>query len=409
MIFDSSGHLLWFYPLSNGLEATNLQVQTYQGAPALTWWQGYIPPQGFGEGEELLANSSYRIVARVRPGNGFTADLHDFHIDDARKTALITVFDPIRCDLAPAAGPRDSAVTDTIWEELDLATGLVRQEWHSLDHVSMSDSYSSPVGSKASWPFDYFHLNSFQELPGGKLLISARNTWAAYEIYQRTGQVIERIGGKHSTVKLGKGSEPAYQHDAALLPDGDISMFDNGAVPQVHYESRGMLVSVNEKSRTDTLVREFENPHRLVAGSQGNFQLLPNGNFFVGWGEKPWFSEFTPSGHLVWDAHFSSPYQSYRGYRFEWSGQPATAPSVGAVSTGAKRPVDVYASWNGATDVASWTVLAGSTTGHMTAVASGARTNFETMIATPGPERYVAVQALDASGVVLATSHTIKG
>jgi hypothetical protein len=33
----------------------------------------------------------------------------------------------------------------------------------------------------------------------------------------------------------------------------------------------------------------------LLAGSQANFQLLANGNAFIGW-QLPYFSEYGPSG-----------------------------------------------------------------------------------------------------------------
>ena len=117
-------------------------MQQLDGKPVLSWWQGYIPPQGFGEGEEVILNSDYDQVGRVYAGNGFKADLHDFHITP-QDTAVMTVFDPIDCDLSAVGGPADGAVTDAIFQELDLRTGLVRREWTSLDHVPLSDSYSS--------------------------------------------------------------------------------------------------------------------------------------------------------------------------------------------------------------------------------------------------------------------------
>ena len=67
MIFDDAGSLVWFHPLPPGTEAANLQVQQLVGKPVLTWWQGYIPPQGFGEGEEVIADSSYRRSAACTP------------------------------------------------------------------------------------------------------------------------------------------------------------------------------------------------------------------------------------------------------------------------------------------------------------------------------------------------------
>jgi hypothetical protein len=407
MIVDGTGQLVWFDPLPSGVYATNLQVQTYEGQPVLTWWQGHIPKQGFGEGEEVIANSSYKLIAHVHAGNGLRADLHDFHLA-ANDTALMTVFDPIHCSLTSVGGPQDAAVNDSLFQEIDVRTGLVRREWTSLDHVALDESYSTPYGADTEWPYDYFHMNSLDQEPNGDMLISARNTWALYQLDEQTGQVLTRAGGKHSTIKMGTGTLTAFQHDATLLPNGLISVFDNGGVPTVHPQSRGILVALNTQADTETLVAEYEHPSALKAGSQGDVQSLPNGNLFIGWGAEPWFSEFSSSGQLLFDAHMPPGDQSYRAYRFPWTGTPAGAPAVAASAAGSG-PVTVYASWNGATTVASWRVLAGPSTNKLAPVASGPRTGFESAIATPGPEAYVQVQALSASGAVLGTSAAVKG
>jgi hypothetical protein len=414
MIFDNSGQVVWFDPLPYGNEATNLQVQQLGGRPVLTWWQGYIPPQGFGEGVEMIANSAYQQT-QVHAGNGFYADLHDFHLNP-NNTAMMTVFNTIHCDLSSVGGSHSAAVTDGVFQEVDLATGLVRREWHSIDHVAMGDSYAVGTGSSTEWPFDYFHINSIDPLAEGNILLSARNTSTLYKLNGQTGQIIERIGGKHSTVKAGPDTTTAYQHDATLLPNGDISVFDNGGVPKVHPQSRGLLLAVNPTANTDSLVAQFTHPKPISSGSQGDIQQLPNGDFFLGWGPVPYFSEFSPSGQLLFDAHMAKSDQSYRGYRFQWEGQPTEAPAIAAATTAAKNTAGatgaattVYASWNGATQVASWRVLAGASSGALAPVASAPRTGFETTIATPGAEGYVAVQALNASGAVLGTSRTIKG
>jgi hypothetical protein len=408
MIFDETGNVVWFDPLPTGTEASNLQVQQLDGRPVLTWWQGYIPPQGFGEGEEMIFNSDYELIGRVHAGNGLKADLHDFHITP-QDTAVLTVFDPIHCDLSAVGGPHGGAVTDAIFQEVDLRTGLVRREWHSLDHVPLSDSYSTATTTSVEWPFDYFHVNSIDQLPSGRTLISARNTWALYELNTLTGQILMRVGGKRSSVKLEGGAATAFQHDATVLANGTISVFDNGGVPKVHPQSRGIVLAVNAQAKTDTVVAEYEHSNALSSGSQGNIQQMTNGNVFVGWGAQPYFSEFNATGQLIFDGHMHGSYQSYRTYRFPWTGTPTTTPAIAASAAHAGGPATVYASWNGATELASWRVLAGPSPTQLAPVASAARAGFETAIATPGPAPYVAVQALEASGNVLSTSKTIKG
>jgi len=406
MIFDEAGNVVWFNPAPRGDEATNLQVQQLDGKPVLTWWQGYVPPQGFGEGEEVIANSDYEQIGRVYAGNGLKADLHDFHITP-QDTAVLTVFDPIDCDLSAVGGPSGGAVTDSIFQEIDLRTGLVRREWTSLDHVPLSDSYSTANTTSTEWPFDYFHMNSIDQLASGKTLISARNTWTLYELNTLTGQILLRIGGKHSEVKLASGAATAFQHDATMLENGTISVFDNGGVPKVQSQSRGLVVSVNPAAKTDTLVAQYAHPTALSSGSQGDIQQLANGDMFVGWGAEPYFSEFSASGALLFDGHMHGSYESYRTYRFPWVGTPTTAPAIAAVGADAK--VTVYASWNGATQVTSWRVLAGPSPQALAPVATAADGGFETAIATPARAPYVAVQALEAAGAVIGTSRTIRG
>jgi len=321
MIFDEAGNLVWFYTLPKNIAAaTDLQVQQLGGQPVLTWWQGYIPPQGFGQGEEIIANNSYRQIGRVHAANGYKADLHDFHLTP-QGTALLTVFDPIDCNLSVVGGPSGGAVTDSIFQEIDLRTGLVRREWHSLDHVPLTDSYSSATHSSAKWPLDYFHINSIDQRADGTTLISARNTWAMYLMNTASGRLQAWIGGKRSTVKLGAGTKTAYQHDAKTLADGSISVFDNGAVPKVHPQSRGLVLSL--KGNSLSAVTQYEHSPALSSGSQGNIQQLENQDMFVGWGSEPYFSEYSASGQLLFDAHMHGSYESYRAYRFAWTGAPA--------------------------------------------------------------------------------------
>jgi hypothetical protein len=407
LIFDEAGNVVWFAPLPRGISAANLQVEQYDGQPVLTYWRGRVPPQGFGQGEEVILNSAYQQVGRVHAGNGYKVDLHDFHIGPD-STAVFTVFNPIQCDLSTLGGPHGGAVTDGAFQEIDLRTGLVRREWHGIDHVALPDSYATPVGTSTSWPFDFFHINSVVQQPNGTTIVSARNTSAIYELNTASGRVLEEIGGRSSNVRLAADAQTAYQHDARVLPNGTISVFDNGGVPMVHSQSRALIIEVNRRAGTGALVAQYEHPTPLSSGSQGNFQTLADGDTFVGWGSEPYFSEFSPGGQTLFDAHFRGPYQSYRGYRFAWQGAPAGAPAIAAVRSASTGVVMVYASWNGDTRTTRWRLLTGATPGTLAPVAAAAREGFETAIALPSPASFLAVEALDASGAVIARSRTIR-
>ncbi len=406
MILDSGGGLVWFKALAHGTSATNFQVQEYAGKPVLTWWQGDISVHGFGLGEDTIADTAYQDIAHVRAGNGVEADLHEFQLTP-RGTALITAYDPIYCNLSGAGGASYGAVTDGLLQEVDVKTGLVMFQWTSLDHVALTESYAQARDSRTSLPFDFFHINSIDLAQDASLLISARNTWTVYDIDSATGQISWRLGGKQSSFTMAPGTNTAWQHDPRQLADGTISIFDNGASPKVHGESRGILVSLNPQQRTATLAGQLTHgPSALLADSQGNLQALPNGDWFLGWGQIPDFSELSSTGQLLFDAHFPAGDQSYRDFRFAWTGAPAHPPAFAVQGGTGGAAGMIYASWNGATLVASWRVLAGPSATRLKTVAAGPRTGFETAIVLPrgtaGP--YVTVQALDASGRVLGVA-----
>jgi hypothetical protein len=410
MILDEHGGLIWFDRIPAGARAADFRVQRYEGKPALTWWQDPLVADGSRKSGMVIANPAYRHIAVVRAGNGYQADLHEFQIRP-QGTALITVYDAIDCDTRAVGGPRNGAVADTLFQQIDLKTGLVMYEWHSLDHVPLQSSYAAAAQASRAEPFDYFHINSVDVGYEGDLLIDARNTWAAYDVDSKTGQVRWQLGGKHSSFTLGPGTVTAWQHDARWQPDGAITFFDNGALPQVHPQSRAIEVALNPTTMTATLVRRAEHRNPLVAGSQGNVQALPGGDWVIGWGKAGYLSEVDPDGRVLFDAHLPAKWESYRTYVLPWSGRPTQPPAVAVTpATGAQGGAMVYASWNGATAVASWRVLAGDSPGSLAPAAGAPRAGFETAIplASAAAAPYVAVQALDASGAVLGVSPTVS-
>jgi hypothetical protein len=411
MILSPHGELIWFKALAPpGTRAGDFRVQQYEGKPVLTWWQDPLIADGSKTAGEVIANSAYQNIAYVRAGNGYQPDLHEFQITP-QGTGLITVYDAIDCNLHSVGGPRDGAVADTLLQEIDLKTGLVMYEWHSLDHVPLTSSYSSPRTTSKHEPFDYFHINSVDVENDGDLLVDSRNTWAAYDVDAKTGQVRWQLGGKHSSFKLGPGAATAWQHDAVQQPDGAITFFDNGASPQVQPQSRAIEVTLDQAKMTATLTRSYAHQSPLVADSQGNVQALPGGDWTVGWGQAGYLSEINASGQLLFDAHLPPNWESYRTFVQPWSGQPSDPPAVAAVAaSGGQGGASVYASWNGATEVASWKVLAGASASTLKPAASAPKRGFETAIALApsvgGP--YVAVQALNAAGAVIGTSATVR-
>ena len=401
MIVDDQGQLVWF---SKNRYATDFKVQTYQGELVLTWWEGKVVA-GHGVGEYVIFDGSYHEIRRVRAGNGYQGDLHEFFIT-AEDTALLTAYVPTQTDLSLIGGPEDGAVWEGIAQELNLETGEVLFEWRSLEHVGVEETYREPLQNPGT-PLDYFHINSIDIDFDGNFLISAKGTSAVYKVGRESGEILWRLGGKDSSFEMGPGTRIAYQHDARRQRDGTITIFDNGASPKVHEQSRGIVVELDMDGMSATLVREFTHPNKLISTSQGNVQVLPNANLFVGWGSAPYFSEFSHEGELLFDARFLGEAQSYRAFRFPWRGDPSDNPAV-AVEQGPDDKVTLYVSWNGATEVESWQVLAGSTPNHLKPVGSAPRRGFETTVAVRTAEPYVAVLAKSASGKVLGTTKAVE-
>ncbi len=202
---------------------------------------------------------------------------------------------------------------------------------------------------------------------------------------------------------MGSGASPAWQHDVREDPSGTFSFFDNGGTPKVHSQSRVIVLSLDTHKMTATLLSSFTHAKPLLAPSQGDFQPLAGGNWFVGWGQEPYFSEFAPEGSLLFDAHLPPLYQSYTVLKFPWTGSPPQPPRL-VVRAGAHGGLVAYASWNGATAVAQWRLLSGSSSHALTPLVTVARRRFETEITTSAAPDYLAVQALGAQGEVLGTS-----
>lgn len=401
MILDTSGEPVWIHPVPHA--STNLRVQSYQGRPVLTWWQGEVAHYGVGlAGEYVMLDNSYRQVMTVHARNGLPADLHEFIISD--DIAYFTAYHPFGADLRGVGGPSRGTALDATIQGVDLGTQELVFDWHSADHVALTESYAT-FSPKA--PFDPVHVNSIDPTADGKLIVSARNTWAVYKLDPVTGEVIWRLGGKKSDFTLGSDVRFAWQHDAREHPGSVMTLFDDEANPPEAKQSRGLVLSVDETSRRVTKLRQYEHPGRpLLAGSQGSVQLLAGGAVLVGWGAEPYYSEYGPDASPVIDGRFGSG-ESYRALSFPWTGTPAEDPAL-AVERNGLGGMTAYTSWNGSTETAKWRAIGADAPNGLIPLKEVARRGFETTLEIPTVRSHVAVQALDADGRVLSTSPTMK-
>ena len=409
LILSNTLQPVWFKPVPTGVIASNLSLQTFDGRPALAYWQGRVTNTGSTEsGEDVVVNDHYQTVATLRGKNGWKLTLHEFVIRGDH--AWVTANKDIPLNLSRYGGAYNGAVDDSAVQEYDLKTGKLLYSWDAIakSHIPLSDSYASlPTNG---FPWDAYHVNSIDLVGNTSFLVSMRNTWAAYLVNIKTGAIQWALGGKHSSFKLGPGADFQWQHDVVLQPGSVVTMFDDhccqltggGTYVPASEASRALVLKLDQSRHTVTLTARYGDSFGLTSDYMGDTQPLPNGNVFVGWGSSPYLTEFSASGTPLLDGVLPRPDLSYRASVEPWVGTPLSPPLGAARESDGK--TTVYASWNGATQLAAWKVLAGSGAGGLTVVASAARSGFETAIALQRSYASVEVEALDAAGHVIGTS-----
>jgi hypothetical protein len=406
MIINNDGEPIWFHkPGIDMSEAMDFKVQTYRGEPVLVWWQG-AKPTGYGVGHFVIANSAYEQTHLIQVPNGYQGgDLHEILIT-SRDTVLIPIYAPVIWDLTAFGGPATASVMDQVVQEVEIETGRVIFEWHSLDHIAIDES-NQDIPDDPEGIYDYVHLNSIGEDPDGNLILSLRHTHGIVTIDRVTGDVLWRLNGTRSDFQMGEGAEFRFQHDARAHGNGRVTLFDNGTGSgESGVVARGLALDLDFDAMTATLAMEYPHPLDDTSENQANMQVLPNGNVFIGWGPSPHTTEMTADGELVWHCQFPEGGQSYRAYRFPWSGTPAARPDI-AIEQDGTGSATVYVSWNGATDVAGWQVVAGENGSDLRPVTHVPRDGFETAIDVELEQPWLAVQAIDAAGQVMATSDAV--
>ncbi len=407
-ILDNLGRIVWFSPSPETQGASDFRVQTYNGNPVLTWSQssafGAVNP---ATTIDYILDNTYSVVAKVTAGNGYNADLHEFQLTP-QNTALIVINDVVQADLSTVGGPASGGVDEGTVQEIDIATGAVLFEWHSLDYVPLAESNYAYAPS-ATAPYDYFHINSVKLDTDGNLLISSRHTWTVYKVNRTTGAIIWRLGGKKSDFTLGPGLPFAWQHDVEAVDSQTLRIFDNESdgIAVLPY-SRVIWVHHDDTAKTADIVQTLVHPAGLSVLAEGSAQSLDNGDTFVEWGILGRFSEFNSAGQLLFDAQEAPGFASYRGYRFQWVGAPTTSPTAVALQNG-DGTIAVHAMWNGATKVASWEVFGGDSPNALSLMATTPWNGLDTVTAVPGPVDDIQVVALDATGGAIGTSATISG
>ncbi|HEX9066208.1 MAG TPA: MFS transporter [Streptosporangiaceae bacterium] len=419
LMLDNHLQPVWFRPVPTNVVASNLEEQTYQGQPVLSWWQGVVTNTGqTSSGKYIVVNQHYKTVATLQGTDGWVLTLHSMIIDGDH--AWVTANKNMPMNLSRWGGVYNGTLVDSAVQEYSLSTGKLLRTWDALKHISLNDSHSLPPSN--GFPWDAYHVNSIDLIGPATVLVSMRDTWGVYKINTVTGKIDWTLGGNHSDFSFGPNAQFKYQHDVTLLPNGEITMFDDhccflesgGTYLAPTGPSRAEILKLNLASKTATLVGQYRHHDEdglqgTDASYMGSAQLQPNGNMLVGYGNLPFFAEYTKSGKMVMDARLPGPDLSYRAIKVSptaFVGQPLTPPSAAVRRSGGT--TTVYASWNGDTQVTSWRVLAGPSASQLSPVATTAKTGFETLIRLSQGGQVFKVQALDANGKVLGTSKLLR-
>ena len=417
-IFEPSGSLVWFDPLPGRHRSDQpAGAAARTAAPVLTWWQGAsrrrasaraktssttAPTSGSAPCMRATASRPTCTNSASRPRDTAAADRLS-----TRSTATSSA----------AGGPRRGRLTDSIFQEIDLKTGLVRREWHGLDHVPLSDSYSSARGAAAQWPFDYLHINSIDQLPSGRTLLSARNTWALYELEHR--HRTDRRRDRRQALRpssSARGPQTAFQHDATRARkrrDQRVRQRRRPRDPPA-VARRSCSRSTRER-QSDAVVAAVRAPAPLSSGSQGSIQRSSTATCSSGGEPSRTSRNSAPPAQLLYDAHMARLLRVLPRLPLRLGRAPATSPAIAVTTTPPPRPAGpARARRSTRAGTATRALAPGACSPAprrrtLAPVASPRAPASRPRSTTPGAEPYVAVQALSASGAMLGTSETIGG
>jgi hypothetical protein len=403
LILNSQGQIVYYQSVADALSAFDFKVQP----------NGSLSYFDEKNSTFYVMDSHYKVVNTYQAGNGYVADLHDLQILP-NGDALLMAYDAETVDMSKVVkgGKKDATVTGLIIQELDPSKNVIF-EWRSWDHFSFSDSTSSLTDQNV----DLVHGNALALANDGNLLLSSRNQSEITKINLNTGAILWRLGGKANQFTFVNGQPFAYQHDVRQLPNGDITVFDNHGTQENPAPSHGIEYKIDEKNKTATQVWEYTHNSPVFATFMGDTQRLPDGNTFLDWGapstadgyEYVTMTEVSPDGQTLLEFSFDQPYVSYRAFRFPWQGFPDTQPALASKVDASG--ITLGYSWNGATEVASYSVMGGTTPTALSQIEEKAKADFETqshLTNLPPDECYFQVAALDKTGKELARSQVIS-
>jgi hypothetical protein len=285
------------------------------------------------------------LVQRVQAPDGQIDDHELQQTADGNRYYL--VYQPQQhVDLSALGGPADATVLEGRIEEIS-PKGKLLWTWSTAGHVDVGEVASwrstitaAPLIDPAGEPaYDVYHANSIS-ISGNLLLVSLRYANAVYAIDRGTGYVVWKLGGTPTAQSLQVAADPlaaspfSGQHDARLLPDGTITVFDDesftGRAP------RAVQYRIDGVTRTATLLRSLSDPEITASSCCGSARLTADGDWLVSWGGDPTFGEYAADGRPLLRVSFDGLF-SYRVVPVAASRLPVSALRAGMDAMAAAR------------------------------------------------------------------------
>ncbi|GAB7337073.1 hypothetical protein MBLNU457_g2478t1 [Dothideomycetes sp. NU457] len=418
-IVDGHGQLVWMADRWGHIRDT--RVHEYRGQDYITFWNAAMNTT-FEDGTYYMLDSSYETAYKIHPyGNVTGTDPYGFDIFG--ESAVMTVRRPAHADLSSIGGPKNASIFDSLVQEIDIATGKLVFQWSALQYFSPRESLER-YRSRQDSSKDIFHINSIDKDDQGNYIILFRYLHAIVCV-NPDGDVLWTLGGKRNSfydLSNGKATRITTEHRAKWQPGNVIKLLetdvpDRRASHAAHHQ--GVRIALDPGSITAILLQESANSSATLTHAQHPSRPTSTGDALAGSSKHSTPYTESSSGNIICDAalgvYETDKQNSYRKFKGKWTGRPKRRPDV-AIRNGFS-DMNVYVSWNGATDVRHWRVEAagdrpGETIvdlqhrGHdsFAPLVTVPRAGFETRIQTKTSERYVRVVGLDDKHVPLGSS-----
>jgi hypothetical protein len=375
MILENTGEPVYIQTIPDSPFIGDFKKQIVNGTEYLTFYAVSLP-YGNPYRSFYVLDENYQLADSWSYTPGYNTDIHEFLLLE-NGHAIFIAYVLIPYDLSPWGGPVDGILVDVVLQEQDANKNVVF-EWFASEHLPIGDTQ---MEINTTEPLDFLHTNAIEVDDDGNWLLSHRHFSEITKINRQTGEIIWRMGGKSNEFTFTNDIGFSFQHDIRRLENGNITLFDNGNFHSPPH-SRAIEYAIDEVAKTVTRVWSYPEDESEVSLAMGNFQRLPNGNSFIGWGTQPKVSEVEPDGTLALEIEMGSI--MYRAFRYPWNGTPIESPRTAVQYSVDPTTVTLYTSWNGATDIVSYDVYAGPTLATLSKITNVPRSGFETEIPLSG-------------------------